>query len=352
MFEDYKIMIVDDIVDNIRVAIGHLQSLKCQITYATNGKDALERAQSNLPDLILMDVMMPEMDGFETVKKLKSHSQLSKIPVIFLTAKTDVDDIKKGFECGGVDYIAKPFDGGELVSRVKTHLELSMYRKSLEHQVELRTQEIESLKSIIIEAMGGLAEYRDNETGEHIKRTQLYTKVMCEALMRKGLYGDCVTPEFTQLFFKSAPLHDIGKVGIRDNILLKPGKLTPEEFETMKRHASFGEDVITQLIEKSGPTEFLTIAKEIAGGHHEKWNGSGYPRGLKEEEIPLCARIMAIADVYDALVSKRIYKPSFSHEESLKIFKEGKGNHFDPTLIEVFFEIEAEFNAIAQQYKD
>lgn len=352
MFENYKIMIVDDIVDNIRVAIGHLQSLKCQITYATNGKDALERAQSNLPDLILMDVMMPEMDGFEAVKKLKNHTQLSKVPVIFLTAKTDVDDIKKGFECGGVDYIAKPFDGGELTSRVKTHLELSMYRKSLEVQVEARTQEIESLKNVIIEAMGGLAEYRDNETGQHIKRTQLYIKALCEALMEKEAYPETITPEYIQLFFKSAPLHDIGKVGIRDVVLLKPGKLTAEEFENMKYHAKFGEDVITKLIEKSGPTGFLDLAKEIAGGHHEKWDGSGYPKALKGEKIPLSARIMAVADVYDALVSKRIYKPAFSHEDALKLIKEGKGTHFDPTLVDILCEIEEEFRVIANQNKD
>lgn len=352
MFNNRKIMIVDDIVDNIRVAIGHLQELKCQITYATNGKDALQRAESNIPDLILMDVMMPEMDGFETAKQIKSKSHLSKIPIIFLTAKTDIEDIKKGFTCGGVDYIAKPFDGGELVSRVKTHLELSLYRQSLEKEVNLRTYEIETLKNVIIEAMGGLAEYRDNETGEHIKRTQLYTKAMCNQLMAKSMYTDVINEEYSKLFFKSAPLHDIGKVGIRDSILLKPEKLTPEEFETMKYHAVFGEAIISKLLEKTGPTNFLELAKEIAGGHHEKWDGSGYPRGLKGVKIPLSARIMAIADVYDALVSKRIYKSAFSHEVSREIMIQGKGTHFDPELLDIFLEIEDEFNMIAKQYKD
>jgi len=352
MFENRKIMIVDDIVDNIRVAIGHLQELKCQITYATNGKDALARAESNLPDLILMDVMMPEMDGFETAKHLKSIPHLAKIPIIFLTAKTDIEDIKKGFTCGGIDYIAKPFDGGELISRVKTHLELSIYRQSLEKEVALRTHEIETLKNVIIEAMGGLAEYRDNETGEHIRRTQLYTKAMCNQLMAKNMHSDIINENYSELFFKSAPLHDIGKVGIRDSILLKPNKLTPEEFETMKYHAIFGEAIISKLLEKTGPTNFLEIAKEIAGSHHEKWDGSGYPRGLKEVKIPLSARIMAIADVYAALVSKRIYKAAFSHEEALEIIIKGKANHFDPELIDVFLEIEDEFNEIAKQYKD
>jgi putative two-component system response regulator len=345
-------MIVDDIIDNIRVAIGHLQELRCQITYATNGKDALERAVANKPDLILMDVMMPFMDGFETVRTMKTDASLAKIPIIFLTAKTDIEDIKRGFECGGVDYIAKPFDGGELISRVKTHLELSLYRQALEEQVSLRTQDIENLKSAVIEAMGSLAEYRDNETGEHIKRTQLYTHIMCKYMMLQGIYTDIIAPEYTKLFFQSAPLHDIGKVGIKDTILLKPDKLTDEEFSVMKRHAIFGEKVIAKLLKRTGPTEFLEVAKEIAGGHHEKWDGTGYPRGLKGETIPLCARIMAVADVYDALVSQRIYKPAFSHEETLRIMNEGIGTHFDPQLIEILNVLAEDFRHIAQTYKD
>ncbi|KIM09068.1 MAG: chemotaxis protein CheY [Sulfurovum sp. FS06-10] len=352
MFENSKIMIVDDIIDNIRVAIGHLQELKCQITYATNGKDALERALANKPDLILMDVMMPFMDGFETARTMKVDTSLEKIPIIFLTAKTDIEDIKRGFECGGVDYIAKPFDGGELISRVKTHLELSLYRQALEEQVSLRTQDIESLKCAVIEAMGSLAEYRDNETGEHIRRTQLYTNIMCEYMMAHGMHQETITPEYTKLFFQSAPLHDIGKVGIKDTILLKPDKLTDEEFSIMKRHAVFGEKVIAKLLKRTGPTEFLEVAKEIAGGHHEKWDGSGYPRGLKGNAIPLCARIMAVADVYDALVSQRVYKAAFSHEETLHIMNQGAGTHFDPQLIEILNALAEDFNHIAQTYKD
>lgn len=253
---------------------------------------------------------------------------------------------------GGVDYIAKPFDGGELISRVKTHLELSLYRQALEEQVSLRTQDIENLKSAVIEAMGSLAEYRDNETGEHIKRTQLYTHIMCEYMISQGIYTDIITPEYTKLFFQSAPLHDIGKVGIKDTILLKPDKLSEEEFSVMKRHAIFGEKVIAKLLKRTGPTEFLEVSKEIAGGHHEKWDGTGYPRGLKGETIPLCARIMAVADVYDALVSQRVYKPAFSHEETLRIMNEGIGTHFDPQLIEILNVLAEDFNRIAQTYKD
>ena len=197
-----------------------------------------------------------------------------------------------------------------------------------------------------------LAEYRDNETGEHIKRTQLYTKILCEYMMQQGIYSDEVTPEFTSILFKSAPLHDIGKVGIKDSILLKPDKLSTDEFEQMKRHAIFGENVIRKLLKKTGPIQFLELAKDIAGGHHEKWDGTGYPRGLKGDAIPLCARIMAIADVYDALVSKRIYKPAFSHEKSLEIILSEKGTHFDPVLIDCFIPIEQAFSLIAKTYKD
>ena len=352
IFNNCTILIVDDLTTNIKVATQFLQQLEVKIIYATSGKQAIQRAQNTHPDLILMDVMMPEMDGFETVKELKNNPLLSSIPIIFLTAKSEIEDLKKGFEVGGVDYITKPFNGDELIARVSTHLELSLYRKNLEEQVNHRTQEIEHLKSSIVEAMGSLAEYRDNETGAHIKRTQYYVKVLSEYLSKLPKYKEILTDDYLKLLFKTAPLHDIGKVAIRDNILLKPGKLTPEEFEIMKQHAIFGEEIISRIIEKNGETKFLIYAKEIAGGHHEKWDGSGYPRGLKEEEIPLSARIMAIADVYDALISKRIYKNTFSHEDACKIIIEGKGTHFDPELIDVFEVINEEFWHIAENYKE
>lgn len=351
-FNNCTILIVDDLPNNIKVATQFLQQLDIKIIYATSGKQAIQRAQNTQTDLILMDVMMPEMDGFETVKELKNNPLLSSIPIIFLTAKSEIEDLKKGFEVGGVDYITKPFNGEELVARVSTHLELSLYRKNLEKEVDKRTKEIENLKSSIVEAMGSLAESRDNETGAHIKRTQYYVKILSEYLSKLPKYKEILTDDYLKLIFKTAPLHDIGKVAIRDNILLKPDKLTSEEFEEMKKHAIFGEDIISKIMENNGETEFLVFAKEIAGGHHEKWDGTGYPRGLKGEEIPLSARIMAIADVYDALISKRIYKSTFTHEDACNIILEGKGKHFDPELTDVFGIINQEFWHIAETYKE
>ncbi|MBN2965087.1 response regulator [Sulfurospirillum sp. T05] len=352
VFEESTVMIVDDIVENIKVAMGHLQALHVKVVYATNGLQALERAEKTRPNLILMDVMMPQMGGFETAKALKKNPLLREIPIIFLTARAEAEDVKQGFEAGGVDYITKPFNGEELLMRVKTHLELTLHRCRLEEQVSRRTQEIELLKSSIIEAMGSLAEYRDGETGAHIKRTQHYVKILCQHLLTLPKYAEFVTQDYAQLLFKSAPLHDIGKVGIRDHILLKPGKLTPEEFEIMKQHAAFGEAIIDKLIGINGPTDFLVSAREITGGHHEKWNGSGYPRGLSGEEIPLSARIMAIADVYDALTSPRVYKIAFSHQVAIDTIRDQSGKHFDPTLVEAFLHLEQEFLFIATTLKD
>lgn len=351
-YSSCTVLIVDDLVENIKVASQHLQSLHVKIIYATSGEQAIQRALNVLPDLILMDIMMPHMDGISTVLQMKENKELKNIPVIFLTAKADVEDLKRGFDAGGVDYITKPFEGEELLARVGTHLELSRYRKNLELEVQKRTKDIELLKASIIEAMGSLAEYRDNETGSHIQRTQHYVKLLCENLSKQDRYAKKITPEYINLLFKTAPLHDIGKVGIRDDILLKPGKLTAEEFEQMKKHAAFGEDIIGRIIEKNGDTDFLQYAKLIAGGHHEKWDGSGYPRGLKGEDIPLCARIMAVADVYDALTTKRVYKDAFSHEEACAMILEGKGKHFDPNIVDVLELIHEKFLDIAKEFQE
>ena len=351
-FLDCTIMIVDDVIENIKVAMGHLQELQAKVIYATSGQQAIQRAEKVFPDLILMDIMMPGMDGFETVRRLKANDLLKHIPVIFLTAKAEAEDLCRGFEIGGVDYITKPVNGAELLSRTKTHLELAMYRNHLEAQVKLRTSEVQRLQSSIVEAMGTLAECRDHETGDHIKRTQHYVKCLCEQLAKNGCYKETITNAYIDLLFDASPLHDIGKVGILDSILLKPGRLTEDEFTQMKKHTVFGEEVISRLIEVNGETEFLIHAKDIAGSHHEKWDGSGYPRGLRGNEIPLSARIMAVADVYDALITKRIYKEAIDHLEAVALMVKGKGIHFDPVLIETFVEIADAFEGIAQTYKD
>jgi Response regulator containing a CheY-like receiver domain and an HD-GYP domain len=347
------IFIVDDVPENIQIAMFHLQELGCDFAYATTGKQALERISATLPQLILMDVMMPELNGFQTVEILCKDEKTCSIPVIFLTARAEAEDIVQGFSLGGVDYVTKPFKGVELRSRVRTHLELNAYRTNLERLVDERTQEAELLKDVVIEAMGELSEHRDPETGSHIRRTREYVLVLARALVQQGHFLPQLTEEYIVLLGKSAPLHDIGKVAIRDSILLKPGKLTREEFDEMKQHTLYGETVTANLEHMAGqPTSFLKCAKEIAGSHHEKFDGSGYPRGLVGNDIPLAGRIMAVADVYDALISKRVYKNSMTHEEAMAIMLEGKGTHFDPVMIDAFMTVENQFREIAAANSD
>lgn len=346
------VFIVDDVAENIQIALSHLSRLNCDFAYATSGEQALERIWTARPQLILMDVVMPGMDGYETVKALKQEKITASIPVIFLTARNEPEDIAMGFDSGGVDYITKPFSGQELRARVTTRLEIAAYRDNLEDQVSARTGEIELLKDVVIEAMGELAEYRDPETGSHIKRTQHYVQALARRLSHYEQFQSRLHPEHIALLFKSAPLHDIGKVAIRDNILLKPGKLTSAEFETMKLHTTYGENVIKKLEKKVGESSFLHYAKEIAGSHHERFDGTGYPRSLMGNEIPLSGRIMAIADVYDALINVRVYKEAFSHEKALAIMSEERGSHFDPLIFDTFIELSPEFQTIARRFQD
>lgn len=344
--------IVDDVKENIQVALSHLTNIGCDFAYATSGEQAIERITLTNPQLILMDVVMPGMDGYQTVQKLKTNPATAKIPVIFLTAKNEPEDIARGFESGGVDYITKPFSGAELRARIATWIELSSYRENLEQEVEERTSETQLLKQVVIEAMGELAEFRDPETGAHIKRTQHYVKTLAEQLFKNGSFQQDLDPEGVTLLYKSAPLHDIGKVGIPDSILLKPGKLSPDEFSEMQNHTLYGQTVIRKLEKRVGKSSFLKYANDIIVGHHEKYDGSGYPYGLQEEEIPLAGKIMAIADVYDALTTRRVYKDAFPHEKVMTIMNDGNGSHFDPIVFNAFLEVEIDFRAIAATYED
>ena len=347
------VFIVDDVPENIQIAMSHLKELDCDFAYATSGEQAIERITATRPQLILMDVMMPGISGFRTVERLAKNPRTATIPVIFLTAKAESEDVARGFSLGGVDYVVKPFKGMELRSRVRNHLELHAYRTRLERLVAERTAEAELLKDVIIEAMGEMAEYRDPETGSHIHRTREYVLLLAETLAARGHFTDTLTPDYIALLHKSAPLHDIGKVAIRDSILLKPGKLTDEEFTEMQAHTLFGEEAIANLEQMAGhPTSFLSCAKEIAGSHHEKYDGSGYPRGLAGEDIPLAGRIMAVADVYDALISKRVYKEAMEHDRALSIMREGRGRHFDPLILDAFLEVEPLFRSIASRFTD
>ena len=352
------IMIVDDTEMNIVILVEALQE-DYELIVAINGLDAIELLEEQKPDLILLDIMMPEMDGYEVLNKLKRNPDLEHIPVILLSAITDSDSKNKGFSLGAVDYVTKPFEIIEVKARVRTQIRLEEARLVLESQnivleekVKERTRLIERTNFATIYCLAALAETRDPETGEHIKRTQKYIKELALELSAKEEYKDVLTREYIELLYKSAPLHDIGKVGIKDSILLKPGKLTEEEFEEMKNHTTYGGESLMVGIKELGEESFLTLAKEIALTHHEKWDGSGYPRGLSKKEIPISGRLMALSDVYDALISKRVYKEAFTHEEAKNIILEGKGIHFDPDIVDAFIKREAKFIEIMNGFRD
>lgn len=350
------ILIVDDTPENLKLMTGMLAA-DYDTRVANNGERALKLAMEGAaPDLVLLDIMMPGMDGYEVCRRLKANARTREIPIIFLTALTEIEDEQAGFDVGAVDYITKPVSPPIVLARVKTHLSLAAAadflrdkNDYLESEIAKRTREVQLIQDVTIMAMASLAETRDNETGNHIRRTQRYVRVLAERLSSElGLNAESI-----ELLYKSAPLHDIGKVGIPDAILLKPGKLTPEEFEIMKTHTTLGRDTILaaeKLIET--PSTFLRLAREIAHYHQEKWDGSGYPEGLVGEAIPLSARLMALADVYDALISRRVYKPPFPHEKAVAIITEGRGKHFDPMMVDAFLEIQGEFLAIADRYAD
>jgi putative two-component system response regulator len=354
------ILVVDDTPENLSLMSGLLRDLY-KVKVANNGDVGLQIASAEKsPDLILLDIMMPGIDGYEVCARLKKNTKTADIPVIFLTSRSEVEDEKRGLEIGAVDYITKPISPPIVLARVKTHLTLKAAadflrdkNAFLEGEVQRRTAEVSTIQDVTMLGLASLAETRDNETGNHLRRTQNYVRALATQLRDSGQFLDYLTPSTIQTLYKSAPLHDIGKVGIPDNILLKPGKLTSEEFEIMKTHVTLGRNAIVAA-EKllDSPNSFLQCAREIAYAHHEKWDGSGYPEGLAGENIPISARMMAVADVYDALISRRVYKEAFPYEEAVKIIRKGRGSHFDPALIDAFDAIESVFHSIAQRYAD
>jgi putative two-component system response regulator len=346
------ILVVDDEPFYLELLINTL-SVDYAVSVAKNGEQALRRIQmGNHPNLILLDVVMPKMDGYETCRKLKNIPLSVEIPVIFLTAKSEVIDEVKGFELGAVDYITKPISIPTLQSRVKTHLALAEQRIALEHLVAERTQQLERTKDAVVYSMGALAEARDEETGAHILRTREYVRVLGKALAQNSAYAQILTPRTINLISRAAPLHDIGKVGVPDCILQKQGKLSMDERRQMDQHVLYGRDAIINAERQIGATDFTAVAKEIAFSHHEKWDGTGYPQGLIGKQIPLSARMMAIADVYDALVSRRHYKPAMSHTEAKNQIIRDRGSHFDPDLVDAFLACDKAFADIAEQFSD
>jgi putative two-component system response regulator len=347
-----KILLVDDNTANLQVLRENLDGLGYKLLIAKSGKSALEIVRKACPDLLLLDIMMPEMDGYEVCRRLKGAEETRHIPVIFLTAMADAEDEAKGLALGAVDYITKPINPDLVRARVRNHLELKRHRDLLEQLVQVKTREVQLTQAVMIESLAALAEYRDPETGGHIKRTQNYVKALAVKLKDHSRFRDLLDEQTIELLYLSAPLHDIGKVGVRDDILLKPGRLEDAEFAEMKKHTLFGEEALRITEQKLGKSTFLRHAREIAGSHQEKWDGSGYPRGLKGEAIPVSGRLMALADVYDALISKRVYKPPFPHAKAVQIIQEGRGTHFDPGVVDAFVALEDTFRNIALTFAD
>lgn len=319
-----RILAVDDQADNLQV-LKHILSDDYHLLFAKNGYRAIELAKRQRPDLILLDVMMPDLDGFETCRLLKADSETAKIPVIFVTALSETDDENRGFECGAVDYITKPLCASIVKARVKTHLSL------------VRIEELEATQLEVVQRLGRAAEYKDNETGLHVIRMSHYAELIAQALG--------TAPSFYKTVLHAAPMHDIGKIGIPDSILTKPGPLTKEEWVEMRQHPSIGADIIGDHY-----SPLLKMAKSIALTHHEKWDGSGYPNGIGGKDIPLEGRIVAIADVFDALTTKRPYKEAWSVERSLDYVRDAAGTHLDPHIVPVFLDLVPSILKIKKQW--
>lgn len=354
------VLVVDDTPDNLSL-MSNLLRTDYKVKLATSGERALQIvAGESKPDLILLDIMMPEMDGYEVLRRLQFNPDTEDIPVIFLTAMAGAEDESVGLELGAVDYITKPINPAIVMARVRNHLQLKRARDFLAHhnnfleqEIANRTRALAELQDATIRAMASLAETRDNETGNHIRRTQHYVEALARKLQDHPRFKDELTDAAIETIFKSAPLHDIGKVGIPDRILLKPGKLTPEEFEIMKTHTTLGRDAIVAAeTDAMLDNPFFRYAKEITYSHQEKWDGSGYPEGLMGNTIPLSARLMAVADVYDALISERVYKSAFTHEVAVEMIRDGRGSHFDPDMVDAFLSLSEAFRAIAQRFSD
>jgi len=354
-----KIMIVDDTVVNLELLQNLLQRRGYSIMAFPQGKLALKAALKSPPDMLLLDINMPEMDGFEVCSHFKSEPSLAKIPVLFISALEASRDKVRAFAAGGVDYVTKPFQIEELNARVDTHLkivrmqrELERYNHELEALVQEKVRDIEESHLSTILAMVKLTEYRDVGTGMHIERTRTLCRMLAAKLAEHPEYDGLLSPEYSETIYNAAPLHDVGKVGVPDGILLKPGRLTEDEWEVMKTHSEIGAETLREVRKKYVSNAFVNMGIEIARFHHEKWDGSGYPEGRKGEAIPLSARIMAVADVYDALRTRRPYKEPFSHEESFSILQKDSGSHFDPLLIEVFAQLEDEIKELYSRCAD
>jgi len=366
------VLIVDDAPQNLQL-LGAVLRGHARVLAARSGAEALRIANGSVaPDLILLDIMMPEMDGHEVLRRLRLDPATSAIPVIFITAMAGEDDEERGFELGAVDYISKPFVPAIVLARVNTQLELKRARDRLagqnewlEREIARRMQENELVRDLSLQALAILAEVRDHETGLHLTRTRSYVEILARYLRDHPRFSAALSGGRLSRVIKAAPLHDVGKVGIPDAIMRKPGRLTAVEFEVMKTHTTIGAGAIEAALEAAlatvdvaereriaGAVAFMRVGHEIALHHHERWDGSGYPNGLRGDAIPASARLMALADVFDALVSHRVYKPAMSLEAAAAEIVAGRGTHFDPDVVDAFLANREHFEAIAQRYAD
>jgi putative two-component system response regulator len=348
----HRILIVDDTPSNIHVLMEALKD-DYAIIVATSGPKALTLAAGPTPpDLILLDVMMEGMDGYEVCRRLKADVRTQSLPVIFVTTLSQTEDEALGLDLGAVDYITKPINPAIVKARVRNHLELKAHRDNLEQLVAEQVQSISSSRLSTIFALSKLAESRDDDTGQHLERTQIYCEMVARRLMEKNAFPDQVDERFIETIYWASPLHDVGKVAVPDQVLCKKGKLTDEEFEVMKSHTLRGSETLRLVTESYPDNDFIKMGLAIARSHHEKWNGTGYPDRLAGDQIPLAARIMAVADVYDALTSKRCYKDAMTHQQATDIIVADSGTHFDPVVVEAFCDIAGEVDTVRARLQE
>jgi putative two-component system response regulator len=347
--ERKKVVLVDDNPVNLKLARNTLME-QYEVFTVPSAEKLFQLLERTLPDLILLDVLMPEINGYEAIETLKGNPRTADIPVVFLTSKTDTISELEGFSLGAVDYISKPFSPQLLLKRVEVHLllesqksELKNLNENLQQLVDEKTGEVLELQNAVLITMANLVECRDDVTGGHVERTEHFLRILVEEMINQNIYKDILDTWDIRLFLQSSKLHDVGKIAIKDGVLLKPGPLTKEEFDEMKKHTIFGETVIEKIQQNARESIFLTHAKIMAGTHHEKWDGSGYPRGIAGSNIPLQGRLMAFVDVYDALISDRPYKKAFPPEQAVGIITGACGTQFDPSLKNVFFSASKRF---------
>ncbi len=358
------------IVDNEAINLSLVAEILCaryQVKIAMDGAKALELARDEPPDLILLAVLMPGLDGYAVCRALKADALTQDVPVIFLTRQTDAQDEEWCLQLGAVDYLTRPIRPGILLSRVHAHLTAGMASRTirvsneyLKFEVSKSARQLTAMQDITILAMASLSETRDSDTANHLRRTQNYVRLLAQQLRSHPGYAEYLSDDMVSILYRCAPLHDIGKVGIPDRVLLKPGRYTTEEYALMQRHPTLGRDALAraqrvtghETLWFNGPSDFFEVAKELVYSHHEKWDGSGYPQGLKGKQIPISARLMAVADVYDALISPRVYKKAMTHAQAEKIIVEGRNSFFAPELVDAFLALGAEFQAVAHRYAD